>query len=109
MSEEDYGPVMAFGGTCHRQECSHPTPWDMAGIIVNHEDVYCSPECARDAFTTDADIDSIAIHDPQHHADRPEWFADKAIGCRVSVGGVGGARSQLDEFATVFPEYNTNE
>lgn len=95
-------PVEAFGGDCHREECGHPTPWDMSAIVVNREDVYCSPTCARAAFDDDAEIDTLALHDPQRHVEWNGKGAEGMIGCIVQPNG--HARQQLDEFAAMFPE-----
>jgi len=99
---DDGVPVDAFGGDCHRDECDHPTPWDMSAIVVNREDVYCSPTCARAVFDDDTEVDTLALHDPQGHVEWPHAEDDTLVGCVVQPNGY--ARQQLDEFAAMFPE-----
>jgi hypothetical protein len=103
-SNNDGVPIDAFGGNCHRSDCTQPTPWDMSAIIINREHSYCSPECARAAFTEDASISSVAIHDPQYHMERPDGWPDGSVGWLMEVGGQGEARAWVDEFAVVFPD-----
>ncbi len=79
MTENVGIPMRAFDHTCHRDTCEEPLPWDMAAVAINQTNVYCSPDCARAAFNGITDYDTVTLHDPQHHAGRPDGVRDDAV------------------------------
>lgn len=91
-------PVKAFADTCHHQECTEPLPWDMAAVAINQTHVYCSPECATQALPQHDDVDTVTLHDPQGHADRPDNVSMECVDIGRDVRNRGDATRAFAAF-----------
>jgi len=93
-----------FGETCDRDDCDHPTPWDMSAITFDDETGYCSPECALAVLGDDAP-ERVTLHDPQLRVDRGELgLREEIIGfIRTPEGEAAAAEDAIREFKQMFP------
>ena len=92
---------MMPNATCASEDCSEPTPWDMACIIFDGR-AFCSPACAREVLDGLGRVpETITLHDPQYAVDRDELpGVDSAdVDITRDVTGLGDARQAIEECA----------
>lgn len=75
--------IEEFGDGCAREDCTQPLPWDMPAVAINQTHVYCSPDCAasdiQGANPPTVEYETVTMHDPQDHADRPKEVDGKSV------------------------------
>ena len=86
-------------GTCNRAGCDTVLPWDMPAIGINGVG-YCSPECAKQ--TDIVDVESVCLHDPQYHVDRPDHVEDDCVDMYRELGPNETLDEAIDEIAEWF-------
>lgn len=85
-------------GECHNEACDSVLPWDMPAIAVNDTNAFCGPECAVDFLeSTNERVETVTLHDPQYHADRPEGVDESSVSIWREVSGVSEALITVDE------------
>lgn len=96
---------MIPNATCASEDCSEPTPWDMACIVFDGR-AFCSPACAREALDRLERVpETITLHDPQYAVDRDELpgVAPEDVDITRGVTGLEDARQAIEECATMHP------
>lgn len=88
-------PVEAFADTCHRDRCGEPLPWDMAAIAINQTNIYCSPGCALRELDTINELETVTLHDPQGHTDKPEGVDSSHVDFGRMVTGRDDAENAI--------------
>jgi hypothetical protein len=94
-------------GTCKHQDCGNSTEWDMASVVVNEEEWFCSPDCAADCIEShDYRVMNVTLHDPQRHVDRSELpdVTDRDTNIPIATWeGQEFALEMIDEIREIYP------
>lgn len=100
MSDVPTSGITRNWGTCNAYDCEGVLPWDMAAVLVNGTP-YCSPDCAEQADIPD--VETVGLHDPQFHADRPDHVDDEQVYFYREIGPHESPGEVIAEVAEMYP------